>query len=699
MNRTRRRGVAALAGLALATAIVAAPATGSQGRAGDIGGIRDAGLTAQGGQGGGGGGGGGNLPDPNPRARVACESRGNGVPRFCVATTENVQSNGLSSDQGGQLAAALGLGDQFAAGEAFVDNGVFKYIDPELYQRVPSISVDAPLGTPGDDPAESVANHTVLDVVTIAQQLAAGPNVLSDSAALDRVQQALGSGFIPAGAVPTVSNNSVKLAWNPTSSLPANPLIGEKAELLLDTVVSYTTVLDGVPVVGPGSKVNVTLNPDGVVTQVQYAARQLADGARVEIVDPAQAPAMCRTALGLPANAPVSADLVYYAPALQDGANPGALLPHFECAPDESTEGPLPLIQFIPAVKNAPSASIPSVTVNGADVTATGAASGGTPPYAFSWTSTGTAGDPPPATNPTSYTVVGRDTADVPETLVLTVTDANGLTATASRSFDVHTGSTAAAAASVSGDGVSDVLDDVAGPHQMSHAVNGAFETGADSATSTPDCGPIVDGWTNTVNGHGASSQFTYYTGSSWSTDFQKPGVGDDHNYVDDVDAMFYCGHGFQGGFTFENQYGPSDKNVTPSEMQLGDRDLEWLILESCQVLREDWTGSSWTAIWGQSFNGMHAMYGFHTNANAQQTGAAVAKYMLGVGVPAKTMHYSYIQGAVDTQPTGNEWAALYPVGYNYEFNANDWFWGKGNVSADIPASNIYYWARYQGAT
>jgi hypothetical protein len=713
MRSTKRWALGALAGILLAT--VAAPAQGTAGEGGAT--TTSATAVATDDEGGGGdkagkSKGGSKLPNPNPSAQVSCEHRGKGLPRFCVATAGVVTSSGLTPDQAGTLAAAFGLEEELAAGDASVDDGVFRFIDRERFQSVPSITIDLPVGLPGDgdDPAtsnERITSHQVLDVPALVQAIQAGPAVLGDQAALDLVAGSLGD-LLPPGAAATVTNTKLQLAHNPDSALPANPAIGSTAELLLDTVVSYTTMLGGVPVVGPGSKIQVTLDPEGAVTQLQYAARGIGRGQQVEILDPALAPGVCRATLGLEPGSPVGARLVYYAPALGDDVEPAALLPHFECTAAEDAEGELPLGQFVPAVVDAPSATITDVAVDGTTVTATGAATGGTPPYTYSWSSAATVADQPAPGRTTAYDVVPREPGDVEETLVLTVRDANGLGAVDIARLMVAGDATPGPG---SGDGDGDggsAAGDVTGaasgllaPRPMSHGYSGAIEVGGEGGTSSPDCAPYVNAWRDWNKADGVPSQFTYLTAAAWSTDFQKPGIGQDHHYADDVDALFYCGHGFKGGFTFENTSGPADKDVTPGEMALGDWDLEWLFLLSCQVMRESWTGSSWTATWAPSFTGMHGMYGFHTNAHASgNLGRDIARYMLGVGVAAKRVHEAFVQAAIDSQPSTNQYGILYPVSTSYSWNRNDWFWGEGEgPGADIPASQIYYWARFQGAT
>ncbi|HEV3472691.1 MAG TPA: DUF6345 domain-containing protein, partial [Actinomycetota bacterium] len=502
-----------------------------------------------------------------------------------------------------------------------------------------------------------------------------------------------------------------------SSGVPAFPGLEGASELLLDTQVSYNTFLDGVPVVGPGANVSVTLDAEGIVTQLQYAARGLGEGPGRPILDPASGEDVCRAALNLSSAAIVSAELVYYAPALSQDV--GALLPHFACDSkqvDAAGNEAIGLTTYVPAVTDGPEASISNVSVDGGVkdglVTASGSATGGAAGYVFSWSTTrGTIEEVSnTGTSTVTYEVVSKDpcATEVHETLILTVTDGDGLVSADQETFSVPVTPgdgcvQSSGAAERDGAGVPGATADTFGAKQMSHAVSG-IQVGADGGTYSPDCTPYTTGWKNENSEGGVPSQFLYQANLAWSSDFKSDTItgGQDHEYADDVDMMFYCGHGSRGSFTFENTSGPTDKDITPGEARWGDRDIEWFALLSCQVLREDSIASgsgTWSVIWDESFNGLHGLYGFHTNASASgNLGYDMAKHMLGTdGVSAKTIHDAWVQAVNDGQPDGRIWATIYPVSTSSTWNRNDFFWGEGSVSADIPASNIYYFVRYQG--
>ena len=88
-------------------------------------------------------------------------------------------------------------------------------------------------------------------------------------------------------------------------------------------------------------------------------------------------------------------------------------------------------------------------------------------------------------------------------------------------------------------------------------------------------------------------------------------------SYVDNVDLSLYIGHGNGDGFTFETSV--DDSKLTYLDAAAGgawgNRDLEFQAWLSCQVLEEMNSGLTWYERWGPTFNGLHLICGFQTNA------------------------------------------------------------------------------------
>lgn len=658
------------------------------------------------------------VPSEKPQIMCVMKNR----TEVCYAKTMNVTSTGLTGASSEALIAALNLGARIEPTDIPpVDEfGVFRFMDDELFQAVSSlVTVTPPPATlpteiPEDlhllsDPGEKLPTIDLVNLPAMALALLQGENVVVDGPqATDFVNGALtASGLLPPSADATVSNTKIQITLNPDSLLPGLPGIGDEAEWLLDTKVSYETKLGDVPVRGPGAKVSVTLAPNGVVSHAHYALRGLADGPHRRIIHPSAGDDVCRTALGLGAEAPVTSELIYYAPPLTTTV--AQLLPHFQCEPiSTGAEGEiLPLSQFVPAVADAPRAAV-AAAAEGAMVYATARVEGGTGPYTLQWTSS--TNGPVGTDLSVSYEVdlgAGKDITETAfdETLTLTVVDANGLVTTGSSTVQIDL--------SLDPEEPVDTPTLVSLPldeaHGGSHSYSGD-QVASWSGTDSPACAPYTGGfrdWTNSSPSPRPDVRWTWNTNSSWESDFKSDTItgGNDHTYVDDVDMAFYCGHGSPNTFTFENTYGPTDQSLHYSEARWGDRDLEWFALLSCQVMAETSGGLSTAQRWGSAFDGLHEMMGFHTNAAASgNLGSSLAFYAQGFSTSGYTMaprkmHDAFVQAAIDSQPSDRVWATLLPVSYSYQWNRNDYFHGRGNISADIPANQIYYFFRHTGNT
>ncbi len=167
---------------------------------------------------------------------------------------------------------------------------------------------------------------------------------------------------------------------------------------------------------------------------------------------------------------------------------------------------------------------------------------------------------------------------------------------------------------------------------------------------------------------------------------------------MDNVDELFYCGHGWGGGFTFESEQ--NDGSVVPTDVVAawGDRDLEWLALLSCQVLKGSHGGQSWAQRWGPAFDGLHLLLGFETNAyDWSNFGKRFAEYQLGRTILFTTftlpVRSSWFQAAIEEQPSGVKSVVMGVGGPGGVTNYNDYFHGQGPVGPDIDDSQItYYW-------
>lgn len=94
--------------------------------------------------------------------------------------------------------------------------------------------------------------------------------------------------------------------------------------------------------------------------------------------------------------------------------------------------------------------------------------------------------------------------------------------------------------------------------------------------------------------------------------DLSKVSFGNDHNRMDAGDAVMIGLHGadassgWQGSMRV-NESGSGDCNIHTNEMEIGDTDLEFLHLSSCQSMEDN----QWSN-WEKSMAGAHQVDGFH---------------------------------------------------------------------------------------
>ena len=97
----------------------------------------------------------------------------------------------------------------------------------------------------------------------------------------------------------------------------------------------------------------------------------------------------------------------------------------------------------------------------------------------------------------------------------------------------------------------------------------------------------------------------------SWEEDFKRNSLGGTNQaWVDDVDLVFYEGHGWPGGFTFYSGHDDGSLTYQDAYRTWGDRDVEWIGLLSCSVLAD-----SHRVDWANTMANLHLLMGFKTTA------------------------------------------------------------------------------------
>jgi hypothetical protein len=103
-----------------------------------------------------------------------------------------------------------------------------------------------------------------------------------------------------------------------------------------------------------------------------------------------------------------------------------------------------------------------------------------------------------------------------------------------------------------------------------------------------------AEGFLNTLSGVKA---FNWGDDLAWDRDFEEQGrgtptQGTDAVWVDNVDIVFFSGHGSTDRFYFGQKI--DDAVAKNTEIRWGARDLEWIALDACNVLERDGVFDRW---------------------------------------------------------------------------------------------------------
>jgi hypothetical protein len=580
-----------------------------------------------------------------------------GSPAFAADTAPvyTVTQEGVTSDQAAKIADTFGVTNQ-------QQGGAFDYTSP-AQAAVPQKRVAA-----GKDEDGNATTSLALDMDAI-QSLKVLPN---DSAERLGSQLLAIDGLSPdLKATPSVSHTMLELS-NADSKLTGR--------YPLDTAVSYNLTLNGLPVTGQGAKLRIAFAGDGSVTQLSDNIRSLQRGRDMPIITPDEAAKQCSAlyGAGVKQGAPT---LGYLFPAI--GAVK-TIYPVYTCNPVADTAQ---ANRQIPAIAGTgPQASMRAIR-KGTEIIGDAAVRGGTGPYTYKWSSsTAVIGSASEAH--VDYQMAPRDGKPAGEQLTLEVTDANGLTTTASAPL---MGDGSVTVASTPGGGGFGKLG--AGTQVGIENMVDEWQCAQDSAT----------GFRNEMTSHGIPWQFDFRGTNAWESDFKSSALagGNDSSFVDDVDMQWYTGHGWPGGFTFKDTT-HNDGSIVPADANWGNGDLEWLQLESCQVLQDTTGTGDYFSRWGGAINGLHMLNGFDTSAYCigGGTGADFADYLfpytfLGITLRQPlTVRQAWQQMAIDKEPSGVKFRSMGNIGAGGVTNIGDHFWGQGTVGPDISkASRTGMWA------
>ncbi|MBN2442556.1 MAG: hypothetical protein JXJ04_14475 [Spirochaetales bacterium] len=565
----------------------------------------------------------------------------------------SVTRGGITEDQARDLCDILGVETRQ---RSLVDeNGRLSFMDPEKYQYVPTKFV-------GAGEADEDGNATVVEAIDIkaARSIRAYPR----DKALARFKAALErTGLLPVNATSTGKNTELIVCDYEKESY---------FRVDIDTTLEFRQYLHDVPLTGPGSKMIAVFDPQGVITNLQYANRELKEAGTVAILSPDDVRKMLMVKYGR--DLAIETTLVYFSPALSY-VNTRMIFPYYECSiTEKSDDGETHYLdELVPAVKNSRYVPVAAIEAfqEGDVIKGKVEIKGGIPPYTIQWNIGGkfkTSGN-----EVIVYKLDARDKVKEQE-ISATITDQNGISVLARTTVAVDPS----------------LLTFVDSPVLSFYSYR---QFGTENAV-TNQFGDLEQGFVNQMKADGVTKRFQWKGFNAWEQDFKSPM---DYYYIDNTDITLYVGHGNPKYFKFTDTTHDDNKlYYNDADNDWGDRDLEWLALYSCQVLKIDYAPLSIFDRWKQEFDGLHMLLGFHTNAQANFTFTnAFASNMVDHNWTVRSSWFN----AITTDQPSDRVGVVMGAGRidsegNWIWNSNDHFWGHGSVGSDITKPNIdFYWA------
>jgi len=190
-------------------------------------------------------------------------------------------------------------------------------------------------------------------------------------------------------------------------------------------------------------------------------------------------------------------------------------------------------------------------------------------------------------------------------------------------------------------------------------------------------------GFYNTLHG---VRQFDYGNDNAWDQHLEQAGVGSpargsDRILADNVDIVYFSGHGTPNGPLF-GVATHDDGIAKPTEMRLGDQQAEWIIFDACEVLQS-------SDRWHSVFRGLHFILGFSTVCtDVRDRGQKFAEYLN----DGNWILGSWIAACEETEGSDVRCAALWAEDSRVGTNTyHDHWHGKGYVSPDPDSPDDFY--------
>lgn len=243
------------------------------------------------------------------------------------------------------------------------------------------------------------------------------------------------------------------------------------------------------------------------------------------------------------------------------------------------------------------------------------------------------------------------------------------------------------------------------GSFTQAYGVADVGSEGTGPCSGLPWTGSNLASFNGQFSGRGYPVEFSWLDQNAWERDFKDPAFGGgDSGWTDHVDMTYWQGHGSPTGFSFSGCSNTDDGFLSNTDARWGNGDAEWMSLFTCLVLANTSGGQAWWQRWGDAFHGLHQINSFDTvSYHSASHGGVFANYMLrspflwwNKPMPVRK---AWAQASIDDQPASVVWATMGPVGSGGLVNFDDYFWGKGSVGPDVPASSRTGWWYISGTS
>lgn len=183
---------------------------------------------------------------------------------------------------------------------------------------------------------------------------------------------------------------------------------------------------------------------------------------------------------------------------------------------------------------------------------------------------------------------------------------------------------------------------------------------------------------------------FNFGDEGAWEEDFKAVSQGGtDYLYVDDVDLVMFVGHGDPSKLHFADDT-HDDEYLEYTEALWGDKDLEWMFLQSCKTLEDDDASPPYKSSghFAQALNRAHLICGAEDEMHDRDLGTYIGAYL--------TCSYSVLESWFYGCDYGGESSCTLRIISETSYHFWEQVWREGTVFSDPTPDNYYYCYDYE---